>query len=215
MFTGIVEEIGAVREIARKDASVRLTVACAKVLGETKRGDSVNVNGICLTVSAMGPGWFAADVMPETVRRTGLAALSRGSRVNLERALRLSDRLGGHIVSGHIDGTGDVAERSEEGNAVWLTISAPEAVMRYIVEKGSVALDGTSLTVARYDDRSFSVSLIPETTGETTLGERRPGDTVNIECDVIGKYVEKLLGAPRGRTEGSVTLEMLRDNGFA
>lgn len=215
MFTGIVEEVGTVREIARKSASVRLTVACAKVLEGAKAGDSIAVDGICLTVAGMGPDWFAADVMPETVRRTGLAAIKRDDRVNLERALRLSDRLGGHIVSGHIDGTGTVTERSEEDNAVWLTVSAPDAVLRYIVEKGSVALDGTSLTVARCDNKSFAVSLIPTTMGETTLGGRRPGETVNIECDVLGKYVEKLLGLPQGRTEGSVTMEMLRDNGFA
>jgi riboflavin synthase len=214
MFTGIVEEIGTIREIARRGASVRLSVACSKVLDGTKPGDSICVNGICFTVSGMGQGWFAADVMPETVRRTGLDALGGNDRVNLERALRPSDRLGGHIVSGHIDGTGTVTGRSREDDAVWLTITAPDEVLRYIVHKGSVALDGTSLTVARVDSRSFAVSLVPTTTGKTTLGERRTGDMVNIECDVIGKYVEKLLDRRHDGAKGGVTMEMLENNGF-
>ncbi|MFZ5974826.1 MAG: riboflavin synthase [Bacillota bacterium] len=216
MFTGIVEEIGIVKEIVRRSASVRISVSCAKALEGTRTGDSISVNGICLTVSELRNGWFAADVMPETVRNTGLARLRPGDRVNLERALRLSDRLGGHIVSGHIDGTGSVADRTEEENAIWLTVNAPDKILRYIVERGSVALDGTSLTVAYVDERRFKVSLIPVTARDTVLGRRRPGDEVNIECDVIGKYVEKLLGQAQNRPEESigVSMDLLRENGF-
>lgn len=218
MFTGIVEEVGTVKEIVRKRASVRIAVACIKVLEDTKTGDSIAVNGICLTVSEMKNGWFAADVMPETMRRSGLGRLRPGDSVNLERALRLADRLGGHIVSGHIDGTGAVIGRTEEENAIWLTVKAPDAILKYIMEKGSVALDGTSLTVASVDDRNFTVSLIPVTARDTVLGKRRPGDEINIECDMIGKYVEKLLGrAQNGVQESGGSdgiMELLRDNGF-
>lgn len=217
MFTGIVEELGKVKGIARGSKSIRLSIACERVLEDAKPGDSIAVNGICLTVTDMGSGWFAADVMPETMRRTGLEKLDVSDRVNLERALRLSDRLGGHLVSGHIDGTGIIAGKIEEDNAIWVTIEASGDILRYIVMKGSVALDGTSLTVAYVDERCFKVSLIPLTAGVTTLGFKRVGDIVNIECDVIGKYVEKLVCG--GRTEGNnkkdLTLDFLRENGFA
>lgn len=216
MFTGIIEETGTIKEIVRRNTAVRLSVSCSKVLEDTKIGDSIAVNGICFTVSGLGGGWFAADVMPETVRKTGLSSLGTGDRVNLERALRLSDRLGGHLVSGHIDGTGVVSERTEEANAIWLVIMAQETILRHIVEKGSVALDGTSLTVAGVDGKSFRVSLIPLTVQDTVLGRKRPGDPVNIECDMVGKYVEKLLGqaqAEAGRGNG-VSMELLRENGF-
>jgi len=197
MFTGIVEEIGTVSALEKGGASVRLTVACQKAAENARRGDSISVNGICLTVAECGPGWFSADVMPETVRRSGLAGLTRGGRVNLERALRPADRMGGHIVSGHIDGIGTVLERGDEGNAVWLTIGAPDKLLRYVVEKGSVALD------------------IPTTLSDTVLGERKPGDIVNIECDIIGKYVEKLMGAYGAQPEKrDISMEFLRENGF-
>lgn len=215
MFTGIVEEIGTVSALEKGGASVRLTVACQKAAENARRGDSISVNGICLTVADCGPGWFSADVMPETVRRSGLAGLTRGGRVNLERALRPADRMGGHIVSGHIDGIGTVLKREDEGNAVWLTIGAPDKLLRYVVEKGSVALDGTSLTVAYVDDACLKVSLIPTTLSDTVLGERKPGDIVNIECDIIGKYVEKLMGAYGAQPEKrDISMEFLRENGF-
>jgi len=166
MFTGIVEEIGTIKEIIRGSKSVRLSISCSRIMDDMKIGDSIAVNGICLTVTDMGGSWFTADVMPETLRNTGLGKLSISGRVNLERALRLSDRLGGHIVTGHIDGTGTVTSRVEEDNAIWLTIEAPKNILKYIVMKGSVALDGTSLTVAYVDDRCFKVSLIPHTAGE-------------------------------------------------
>lgn len=217
MFTGIVEELGSVKEIVRGSKSIKLSIHCAKIMEDVKIGDSIAVNGICLTVTGMGGNWFSADVMPETLRKTGLEKLKVSDRVNLERALRLSDRLSGHIVSGHIDGTGIVADRTEEDNAVWLTVEAPGEILRYIVMKGSVALDGTSLTVAYADEKCFKVSLIPLTAGVTTLGSRKAGDRINVECDVIGKYVEKLLNGnmPDQGAKKDISLDFLRRNGFA
>ncbi len=220
MFTGIVEELGKVKNIVWGSMSIKLSVSCGKIMDDVKTGDSIAVNGICLTVTGHGANWFTADVMPETMRKTGLESLKPGESVNLERALRLSDRLGGHIVSGHIDGTGIVTGRVEEDNAIWLTIEASGDILRYIVMKGSVALDGTSLTVANVNAIAFKVSLIPLTAGVTTLGFRKPGDKVNIECDVIGKYIEKLVGG--GRKEGiqkeenkkDITMEFLMEKGF-
>ncbi len=199
MFTGIVEEIGTVR----RTAAGHLSIGAQRVLEGTQVGDSIAVNGVCLTVTTLDAAGFEADVMPETLRRSSLGALRPGSRVNLERALTLSARLGGHIVSGHIDGTGRVAALREEKNARLMTIEAPPALTRCIVVKGSVALDGVSLTVAAEAPGGFSVSLIPHTRGATTLDEKKAGDTVNIETDIIGKYVEKLLGAARAEDVGS------------
>ena len=197
MFTGIVEETGHIRNIVRGGKSVRLEIAAATVLEGTQVGDSICTNGVCLTVTALLGGAFAADVMPETVRRTSLAALKTGSAVNLERALTLQTRLGGHIVSGHIDGTGRVVRRVQEDNAVWLWVECPLDIMRYIVRKGSVTVQGVSLTVAdvREDGRAFAVSLIPHTQGATTLHQAKVGDTVNIENDIIAKCVERLLSS--------------------
>ena len=184
---------------------------------DIKIGDSIAVNGACLTVSSLGTDWFSADATPETVRRTGLLSLNPGDRVNLERALRCGDRLGGHLVSGHSDGVGIVTGSTTEGNATWLTIEAPAAIMKYIVLKGSVALDGASLTVASVDDRCFKVTLIPLTTGMTNLAEKKTGDRINIECDMIGKYVEKLLNGviPAPERHGGISWEFLKKNGFA
>ncbi len=222
MFTGIIEEAGEVRSIIKGSLSIQLEIKCSGIMNDARQGDSIAVNGICLTVTRMGANWFTADVMPETMRRTSLGDLKPGDGVNLERALRLSDRLGGHIVTGHIDGTAVLAKRAAEDNAVWLTFDAPGHILKYIVNKGSVALDGTSLTVARVDEKSFMVSLIPLTAGVTTLGKRKAGDKVNVECDVMGKYVEKLLetrlaaSRPEGREAGSVlTMDFLKENGFA
>jgi len=222
MFTGIIEEAGEVRSITRGNLSIQLEIRCSTIMDDVKTGDSIAVNGICLTVVRMGTNWFTADVMPETMRRTGLWNLRTSDRVNLERALRLSDRLGGHIVTGHIDGTAVLAKRVEEDNAVWLTFEASGDLLKYIVMKGSVALDGTSLTVAQVDHKSFKVSLIPLTAGITTLGLRKAGDVVNVECDIMGKYVEKLLEAGSlasshgERQHGSVlTVNFLKENGYA
>lgn len=211
MFTGIIEEIGRVRVLRRGARSFTLEIEARKVLEGTQVGDSIATNGVCLTVTRMDEGGFAADVMPETVERTALKRLQPGSPVNLERALTLSSRLGGHLVAGHVDATGRIASRREDDTALWLEIEAEPAVLRYVVEKGSIAIDGVSLTVARVGERSFSVSLIPHTQGVTTLHERRVGDRVNLENDMLVKYVEKLMGrAP----QGGLTLDFLRENGF-
>lgn len=217
MFTGIVEEIGIIKEIIRKSQSIRLSIACSKILGDVKIGDSIAVNGICLTVTDMGSSCFFADVMPETMRRTGLNRLSISDKVNLERALKLSDRLGGHIVTGHIDGTGIVTSRIEEDNAIWLTIEADDNILKYMVMKGSVTLDGTSLTVAYVDENCFKVSLIPHTAGKTILGSKNLGDQLNIECDLIGKYVEKLIYSNKldRKVKKDISIEFLKSNGFA
>jgi len=216
MFTGIVEEVGCIRQIVRGSLSIKLSINCSKLLEDVKIGDSIAVNGICLTVIDLSSAWFIADVMPETMRMTGLQKLNISDKVNLERALSLSDRLSGHIVTGHIDGTGTVTSRVEEDNAIWLTVEAPEAIMKYIVFKGSVALDGTSLTVAHMDEKSFKVSLIPLTVGDTTLGYRRAGDQINIECDIIGKYVERLLNGnvQESKYKKDISIDFLRENGF-
>ncbi|EGD48454.1 riboflavin synthase, alpha subunit [Ruminiclostridium papyrosolvens DSM 2782] len=217
MFTGIVEEMGSVKNIVYGSSSIKLSIECTTVIEGTVKGDSIAVNGICLTVTELGGNWFTADVMPETMRKTGLEKLKPGKKVNLERALRLADRLGGHIVSGHIDGTGIITELKKEDNAVLITITAPEQIMKYIVQKGSVSLDGTSLTIAELTSSTFTVSLIPLTRGFTILGSKSIGDRVNIECDIIGKYVEKMLKGEPLESEPSrsnLSAEFLREHGF-
>lgn len=194
MFTGIIEEVGHVKSMHRGSKSFVLDIEASKVLDGTQVGDSIATNGVCLTVTHLTGTGFTADVMPETVSRTALGELIAGSPVNLERALSLQTRLGGHLVSGHIDGTGCITDIRQDDTALWLTISCDSKLLRYIIEKGSVTLQGVSLTVARVDDRSFAVSLIPHTQAATTLHQARIGDRVNIENDIIAKYVEKLLG---------------------
>ena len=189
MFTGIIEEVGRVRQIG----GGVLSIDAQRVLEDVQLGDSICVNGICLTVTSFDARHFTADVMPETIRRTSLAELKKGSPVNLERALTLASRLGGHIVSGHIDGTGEVLSLKQEGNAVLLNIQATSALLRYIVEKGSVAIDGISLTVAAVGDSDFTVSLIPHTLQSTNLHTKKKGSHVSIETDIVGKYIERLL----------------------
>ncbi len=211
MFTGIIEEIGEVRRIEHGAKSVKLTIAAKTILEDTKIGDSIATNGLCLTVTGMGNGTFTADVMPESLRRSSLGSLRIGSRVNLERAMPADGRFGGHIVSGHIDGTGTVVSLRREDNSVWLKVKAAPALLRYIVEKGSIAINGVSLTVAEVTASDFSVSIIPHTGTETTLLDCRAGDILNLECDVIGKYVEKLL-APH--SESGITMDFLTQNGF-
>lgn len=215
MFTGIVEETGKILNIKRKGNAVELTVGCKEIMDDIRQGDSISVNGICLTVSEYGNSWFSADVMPETIRKTGLVKLNVNDGVNLERAVRLSDRLGGHMVSGHIDGTGSVAKVSREENAIWITVKTDEHLLKYIVEKGSVAIDGVSLTVAFIDEESFSFSLIPHTAGVTILGTKKPGDMVNIECDIIGKYIEKLFYVENdNKSKEKLTRDFLQNKGF-
>ena len=193
MFTGIVEELGTIRSLQRGKHSVVLSIGAHTVLSDLKIGDSVAVNGVCLTVTAQDSGGFTADVMHETLNRSALALLRPGSRVNLERALAAGGRFGGHIVAGHVYGVGTVQRITRDDKAVWYTIAAGPEILRYVVEKGSIAIDGISLTVARVDGQSFAISAIPHTVSVTTLAHRRVGDPVNLETDVLGKYVEKLL----------------------
>jgi riboflavin synthase len=192
VFTGLVQALGTVDAVEQTDDGVRVTIA-APLAAELEPGDSVAVNGVCLTAVAPTSERFAADVMHETLRRSSLAAAAPGARVNLELPLRAHDRLGGHVVQGHVDGLGTVAEISQDGFARVMRIAAPPDLLRYVVEKGSIAVDGVSLTVSAVDGESLTVSLIPETQERTNLGGAEPGATVNLEVDVLAKYVEKLV----------------------
>ncbi len=215
MFTGIIEETGELWEVKKETLSARIKIRCSKVLEGTKIGDSIAVNGICLTVTSLAKDGFTADVMAETMRRSSLSELKIPGTVNLERAMAADGRFGGHIVSGHIDGTGTITGIRQEENAVWYTIAAEPKLLRCIVEKGSVALDGISLTVAKVTAEDFQVSVIPHTRQETALPEKRSGSVINIECDVIGKYVEKLLTGPRTEEkESHLTEGFLMEHGF-
>ncbi len=216
MFTGIIEEVGVVESIKKGASSAVITIRADKVLSDLKTGDSVAVNGVCLTaVNITGRG-YSADVMHETLRRTNLGSLKSGSRVNLERAMAADGRFGGHIVAGHIDGTGRIISMTKDDNAVWITIDTDASILKYIIDKGSITIDGISLTVAAVTNESFSVSVIPHTADSTTLLEKKPGDTVNLENDMIGKYVEKLLSFTGEKEEpkSRITLEFLAENGF-
>lgn len=212
MFTGIVEEIGTVDSIQNGARSALIRIRARIVTEGAKVGDSIAVNGICLTVTSLSKTGFTADVMPETINRSSLSRLTCGCCVNLERAMAANGRFGGHLVSGHIDGTGTVTEIKRDDNAVWYTISAPARLLKYIVEKGSIAIDGISLTVTMVQEERFEVSVIPHTLKETTLGDKRKGSVVNLENDIIGKYVERLLSLEQ--TETTLTKEFLLRAGF-
>ena len=229
MFTGLIAELGTVERLAEGSTSCQLTVRAQKILPGVKIGDSIAVNGVCLTVVHLQGNRFTADVMPETVRRTTLRQLQPGDRVNLEKALRPTDGLDGHIVQGHVEGVGTIREIAPEGNALAYRIETPKELLRYIVEKGSVAIDGISLTVTETDETGFSVSLIPHTAKMTTLGYKSVGDSVNLETDILARYVEKMLGlqktadglADSRRTEiagenseDGLTEAFLRQHGF-
>ena len=211
MFTGIVEGKGEIREISRRGRGFVLSVSAPFDLSGDKIGDSIAVNGICLTATDIKGKVFYADVSEETLSRTGLAQISRGSDVNLERALKVGDRFGGHIVTGHIDGTGRIIKKEKRGESTYLLISAKEDILRLIVEKGSVAIDGISLTVNSVEKDNFSLNIIPHTLEVTTLGNIHAGDEVNIETDIIGKYIEKLT---KGNKRGSVDMNLLSECGF-
>ena len=212
MFTGIIEEMGAVRALRQDGGAARLTVSASTVLKGTALGDSISVNGVCLTVVDKKADEFSADVAVETLKVTNLGELKIGARVNLERALQLSARIGGHLVSGHVDAVGRIRAKRQEANGWRITIEAPEPVLRTVIKKGSIAVDGISLTVADLDRTGFSIAMIPHTAKLTTLGFKSSGDTVNLENDIIGKYVERLLS---GRMEQGVSLDVLKQNGFA
>ena len=212
MFTGIIEEMGKIKEIRRGSASALLTIEAQTVLEEVHLGDSIAVNGVCLTVTKFTQTLFTADIMHETLNRSSLGALRSGSLVNLERAMKADGRFGGHIVAGHIDGTGIITSVKRDDNALWYTIQTSKDILRYIIEKGSVAIDGISLTVASVKPDAFQVSIIPHTAAQTTLSLRQPGDQVNLENDCIGKYVEKLLTPYQQR--GGLTKEFLLQHGF-
>lgn len=219
MFTGLIEELGTVLSVSKGTKSSVLVIKAKKVLEDVKIGDSISTNGVCLTVTDFTKDTFTVDVMPETIQRSNLKYANSGSIVNLERALRMGDRLGGHMVSGHIDGHCKVIAIEKDDNAVWYTLEAPPSILKYIIEKGSVALDGISLTVASCDLRQFKVSIIPHTHAVTTLSQRRIGDLINVECDAFGKYVERISVFENASVESShrtsgIDMAFLKNNGF-
>lgn len=214
MFTGIIEEIGTVKNIQRNGSNSFIVIEAKKVLEDVHLGDSIAVNGVCLTVTKTDGSIFQADVMNETLSRSSLGELRQGSKVNLERAMAANGRFGGHIVSGHIDGTGIITDIVNDGIAIWYTISANADIMRYIVEKGSIAIDGISLTVARVTDRDFSVAVIPHTAEMTILSTKSKGQRVNLENDIIGKYVEKLMKPAEKSKNSGIDMSFLSSNGF-
>lgn len=215
MFTGIIEEIGVLQNMKRGTNEYQLTLSAKKVLQDVKLGDSIAVNGVCLTVTSFTSEQFTVDVMPETVKATSLQSLARGSSVNLERAMAANGRFGGHFVQGHVDGVGTIKSKNQVSNAVYFWIETSAEMMRYIVPKGSVAIDGISLTVVEVKDNQFSISIIPHTITETILQFKQHGDGVNIECDMLAKYMERLLEKRVAHTSNNgVTLEKLAENGY-
>lgn len=219
MFTGLIEEVGTVRRISSSGEGTDIVIAAKKVLSDLKIGDSIAVNGPCLTATAVEKNNFTAWAMPETLQKTNLKHLTTGSAVNLERAMTLNGRLGGHLISGHVDAVITLAGIKPQGGSIILTFEAPENLMRYIIPKGSVSLDGVSLTVIDVDDSRFSVGLIPHTAGETTLGSMEKGAPVNLEVDLIGKYVEKMLAnrqseEQKNTSKPNLTMSMLMEKGY-
>ncbi len=215
MFTGIVEEIGHVEHIQNGEKFSRIKINAVKVLEQSQIGDSIATNGVCLTITNMTSGSFEADIMAETLRKSNLGSLRIGAAVNLERAMRLSSRLGGHLVSGHIDGIGEMMSITKEAAATWITIKAPAEILRYVVLKGSIAIDGISLTVADVTKEYFKVSVIPHTKNKTTLLMKGVTDQVNLEVDIIGKYVERLLGLMHEvHKENKIDEDFLKNHGF-
>lgn len=213
MFTGLIEEIGTMEGSVNGEKSMKLTLKASKVLDNINIGDSISTNGVCLTVTSFNDTAFTVDVMPETMRKTNLGKLRPGSLVNLERALKVNDRLGGHIVSGHVDGTGVIRDFKVEDNATWVIIETNVDVIKYIIPKGSIAIDGTSLTVVEVVDNFFRVSIIPITKEETILLKKKVGDEVNLECDIVGKYIERFLTFKEVK-EDTISMNFLEENGF-
>lgn len=215
MFTGIVEETGSVLSIRQGNRSMQWKIRARIIPGDLKIGDSVAVNGVCLTVTAFDEHCFSCDVMPQTMERTHLGQLTAGSRVNLERALKLSDRLGGHLVTGHIDGVGRILRQERDDNAIRITIGAADDLLRFILPRGSVTVDGISLTVSERWETAFQVSVIPHTWRQTNLPDQKPGAGVNLECDLIGKYVAELLSHRAGGASRGIGAAFLAQHGFA
>jgi len=213
MFTGIIEDKGRVLKVEYRGQEKRLTIGLPPHLTEVQLGDSINVNGVCLTVARKGQQSIELDLSKETLQRSALGELKQGDEVNLERALRLSDRLGGHIVNGHIDGVGVIIEKKKERDFLQLTIRIPESVSKYVVQKGSIAIDGISLTVNEYHGGEIRLTLIPYTIEKTTLVDKKVGDRLNVEADILGKYVEKLLARGDKKT-GEMDLSFLKEHGF-
>ncbi|MGB9497185.1 MAG: riboflavin synthase [Dissulfuribacterales bacterium] len=216
MFTGIIQGLGTLKDVRRADRGLVFTIHPDFSIKDPRKGESIAVNGVCLTASTISQDVFSAEVSPETLSRTTLSGLMAGSRINLERALRLSDRLGGHLVSGHVDGTGEIIEKENLGRFTLFTIAVSETLDRYIIEKGSIAVDGISLTVNSCGKGRFSVGIIPHTSRLTTMGFRKKGDKINIEVDLIGKYIEKLLlaGHIKPEKQTDIDTEFLAQHGF-
>lgn len=220
MFTGLIEEVGEVNSISKSTKSAQISIYANDILNDIKIGDSIAVNGVCVTVTKLYSNKFSADVMPETLRRSNLGSLKRGSKVNLERAVCAGERFGGHIVSGHIDETGKIKSIEKEDTATWITIEASSNILKYVVLKGSITLDGVSLTIADVGSDYFKVSIIPHTKEETTLLSKNVGNEINIECDIIAKYLEKLFkfddkdNDKSKANESRISESMLREAGF-
>jgi riboflavin synthase len=214
LFTGIIEEIGNVQYIQKGTDAIELAIRAKRVLEDVKLGDSIAVNGVCLTVTSFTDQQFTVDVMPETISATTLKALRRDDSVNLERAMAAGGRFGGHFVSGHVDGTGKILRKSPKGNAVYYDIEADSKLLSLMMLKGSVAVDGTSLTIFGTGSGFFTISLIPHTSSHTILGEKKTGDTVNIECDMLAKYIKNMMGREAEPAGSSITYHLLQEHGF-
>ncbi|MEK3808213.1 riboflavin synthase [Bacillus sp. FSL H8-0547] len=212
MFTGIIEEIGTIGSMSGSDKAIEMTIHASKVLEDVRLGDSISVNGVCLTVTKFTFTSFTVDVMPETVKATSLNALKQGSNVNLERAMAAGGRFGGHFVTGHVDGTGTIIRKRPSANAVYYDIKTSRDLTSSLVMKGSIAIDGISLTIFGLENEQVTVSIIPHTLSETVLGGKEAGDVVNIECDMLGKYVKKFIDQSQGSS--SITPDFLKENGF-
>ncbi|MHA6250634.1 riboflavin synthase [Oceanobacillus sp. CAU 1775] len=214
MFTGIVEEIGRIQSIQRNPNSLQFTITCKKILADVSIGDSISVDGVCLTVRDYTDSNFSADVMPETVKSTTLHKLEVGSSINLERAMAANSRFGGHFVSGHVDGTGEIISIKRRENAIYMEIEIDPNLLSYFIEKGSVTVDGTSLTVFGVTESGFVISLIPVTQSDSIIGHKQIGDFVNIECDMLAKYIENLLSRKTEKATSNITMSTLVENGF-
>ncbi|WP_017756283.1 riboflavin synthase [Calidifontibacillus oryziterrae] len=214
MFTGIIEEKGTVKAISKASDAIKMTIEAPEILKDVHLGDSIAVNGVCLTVTTFDNNSFSVDIMPETVKATSLRDLTPGSKVNLERAMSANGRFGGHFVTGHVDGIGTIRKKKPVANAVYYEIEVDEGLLRYLLLKGSITVDGTSLTIFNLSDKTFTISLIPHTLSETILGSKSVGDIVNIECDILGKYIEKFLLKSKVKDSNAITESFLEQHGY-